>query len=294
MEERTLDKENGRKIRLKKTADGEIDALEETENDDEAEISLDFDEVDEDLAGLSPEETEEVLKKREKAREAARAERDKLLEEAEQLLAARDFLRAESYFSQALLYDPDHGRAREAVWICRTENYRSLDAFYDRKNAKEFSELDGQTKKSVLSKVSGRLEADKKEYQAEKSALEGGFLSAQEARRKAFRKNRNYYLLRFSLFFGAFVLFLTGALVSVFFITRTRSNLPIILAIAFGAAALLCLLVTVLFSRKLFEAQRFCSENEKMSSTEDGARLQFLQDRLACLELVLGTDGEED
>ena len=80
MEERTLDKENGRKIRLKKTADGEIDALEETENDDEAEISLDFDEVDEDLAGLSPEETEEVLKKREKAREAARAERDKLLE----------------------------------------------------------------------------------------------------------------------------------------------------------------------------------------------------------------------
>lgn len=293
MEERTLKDEEARKIKLKRTKEGAIDAVEETGEEDEEEISLELGEVDEDYAGLSPEETEALMKKREKAREKARAECAKLLAEGERLLGERNFSEAEAYFSQALLYDPDEARAQEAIWICRTKNFKDLEAFYALKNAEEFSALKKELKEKILSKVSQKLMADRAEYEAEAAEKEGGVYAAQKERRAAFQKNRNYYLLRFSLSFAAFALFLAGALIGVYFITRSKTIIPAALAIAFGAAALVCLFVVVFFSRKLYEAQSLVKDNEKLSSTGDGARLEFLQKRLMCLKLIFD-DGEEE
>lgn len=293
MEERTLDKDNGRTVKLKRTREGAIDAVEEGE-ETEAELSLDFGEFDEDLAGLSPEETEAALKKREKAKEAARAEGAKLVEEGERLLRSKCYPEAEPYFSQAVLYDPDLARAREAVWICRTENYTNTEVFYRPKAAMEFAETDEKTKAAVFAKLAEKLKREQAEYETEKKAIEEGVLAAQSTRRKAFRKNRNYYLVRFSIVICFFALFLCAALVSVYFITRSRSNLPIVLAGSFGGAALISLLVLVLFARGLYGAQRLCRENEKLSSTEDGARLETLRERLDCLDLVFGVKAEQE
>ncbi len=292
MEERTL-KENGRKIKLKRMQSGETDALEETnetEEGEEAEISLEFGEIDEDLAGLSPEETEELLKKREKAREEARKERDKLLEEGERLLRAKKYEEGEPFFAQALLYDPDERRSQEGLWVCRTRNFTADEAFFDLKSAQEFSNLSEGTKRLVLSKMGEGLKAERAALSSEREAIEGKFLAAQRARRKSFSENRNYYLVRSLIFLGAFLLLLVGALVSVYFIPRTKTDLPIILTIAFGAAALLSLLIGVIFLRGLYGALRLCRENEKLSSTEDGARLKEVRERLECLSLVLGEE----
>ena len=95
MEERIIDDEYGRGIRLRKTADGYVDVTDElAENDTEEkevnydEISFEFpelDEDDEDLVSLSPEEAL-ALRKR-KAEEAARlkAEEEALLEQQKKL-----------------------------------------------------------------------------------------------------------------------------------------------------------------------------------------------------------------
>lgn len=292
MEERTL-KENGRKIKLKRLQDGGTDAVEETEEDGE-EISLELGEIDEDLAGLSPQETEEVLKKREKALEEARQERDKLLKEGEERLRAKKYADAEPFFSQALLYDPDFRRAQEGVWICRTKNYTDTEKFFDYKCAEEFSALPKETKAQILKNVEETLKEERAALEKERGEIEGTFLAAQKTRRKSFLKNRDYYLLRSLIFMGAFLVFLVGALLSVYFIPRTRESLPIILAIAFGAAALFSLLVGIVFLRGLYGALRLCRDNEKLSSTEDGAKLKRLRERLACLALIFGEEETDE
>ena len=76
MEERMIDDEYGRGIRLKKTQDGYVDVTDELAEDGEAfedgesaeEIAFEFpmlDEDDEDLVGLSPEEAIALRKKKE-------------------------------------------------------------------------------------------------------------------------------------------------------------------------------------------------------------------------------------
>ena len=72
MEERIIDDEYGRGVRLKKTKDGFIDATDETLQDwEEVEEAvfefpvLETDEDDEDLVGLSPEEAIALRKKKE-------------------------------------------------------------------------------------------------------------------------------------------------------------------------------------------------------------------------------------
>lgn len=292
MEERILD-EDGRKIKVKKSAVGGIADVTENgeEGTEESEISLEIpelDETDEDLIGLSPTQLQEELERRERALQEARAERDRLLEEGERLLKKSAYKEAEPFFVQTLLYDDGCSRAKEALWICRTEDFENPEALYEPEYADALSEIDEKTRAFILKHTGEQLRADKARYEEEAAPLRGRVRTAQSERRDAFSRNRNYYLIRFTIFATAMFVFLIALVVSASFIVRTKTNVPIILTAVFGGLSLISAIVMVAFSRKLYVAQRLVSENEKLSSTEEGARLYELEEKLETLNLLLG------
>ena len=111
MEERIIDEEIGRKIRVKKLADGETDVVDELSEDtdegvavgdaaegDDEELVFEIPEMtadDEDLVGLSPEEAMALRKKKEEEAAARRRKYEQTIADGEALLAEGSFHAAE-------------------------------------------------------------------------------------------------------------------------------------------------------------------------------------------------------
>lgn len=302
MEERIIDKEDSRKIKIKRTAEGGIaDATDELAEDaaegTEEELFLELpetDEYDEDLVGLTPSQLEAELKRREQAAEEAKREHDNLIALAAEALEKKDYAQAESLYSQALVYLPDSPSARQGLWTARTAGFTDTEPFYDEDNALELAQSDEETRAYVLERAGDKLNAERAALSAEIEPLLPVVTEAQEKRRAAFRANRSYYAVRFGAMLGAFVLAVIGILVSANYIVRTTTVIPVVLTAVFGGIALVFLALTIVYTRKLLVAHRLCAENEKLSSTEEGARLEELQDRLGCLDEVLFGVKEEE
>ena len=141
MEERIIDDEYGRGIRLKKTKDGYVDVTDElaedVENVDEAEqeyadeVSFSFPmmdgEDDEDLVGLSPEEAAKVIQRKEAERAARMAEYEQLCQEGEELIQNGSFRAAELKFEKALHLDELATKASVGYWRAKTDNFDNAD-----------------------------------------------------------------------------------------------------------------------------------------------------------------------
>ncbi len=291
MEERIID--DPRKIKIKRNAAGGIeDATDDLAPDEEMEIEFPEEieipeELDEDLIGLAPSQLEKELARRKKEAEEAATERDKLLAAGEERLKKGKYEEAEPLFAQALVYDPACVRAKEAAWICRTKNFTETDPLYNSEYAEEFSMTDPETKKFLREKVGSRLEAEKRAFEEEAAPLREKVRGAQKERRGAFLANRNYYRWRLLVFGAIFCAFVVATSICGAQIVHVRNDLPLYLVIAFGALALLDLIPIIFFSRKYVVAQRLVSDNEKLSSTEDGARLEELETALETLSLYL-------
>lgn len=108
-----------------------------------------------------------------------------------------------------------------------------------------------------------------------------------EERRAAFAANKKYYVIRTAVFAACFVAFLIVALVFADRIVRTQDNLPIILTAVFGGLAFLTLLADIYFVCKLAYAIGLCRANENLSSTEDGARLEELEQAVRVYKMFL-------
>ena len=146
MEERIIDDEYARGIRLKKTKDGYVDvtdelsedaketppeteedsvlegelteSLEDPEAEPEEEVSFEFPELeedDEDLVNLTPEEAIALRKKKEAEEAARRAEYKRLCEEGEELLLSGSFKAAELKFEKALPLDEEAADAASDI-----------------------------------------------------------------------------------------------------------------------------------------------------------------------------------
>lgn len=298
MEERLIEKDDERLIRLKKKGD-EVDAEdalaeEGEESEEEVLVTLpeDDEDYDEDLVGLTPTELKREQARRQKAKEEAKAECDKLVEEAELSLASDDFEKAESLFAQAACYGFTDEKITEGLWTARTKNFTETTPFYDIDNAEEFSAADDASKKFVRERVEKTLLADKQALEKEEEELAPVVLEKQEERRQAFADNRKYYALRLLIFLGIFVAFIIAAAVSANYIVRTLSNLPVILTAVFGGLALISFVVDLIFFLKFTGANKLCRINEKLSSTEEGKRLEELREKLECLRLVLEDEEE--
>ncbi len=292
MEERVIDRDSERKITVKRTQDGETDAVEGevSEPSPEEELVLEFPdgEYDEDLVGLTPSQLQEELERRKRAEEEAKAECARLVSEGEAALSRKEYAEAEGFFAQAAVYDRENEAANRGLWSARTHELTAWEPLLSERNATEFSQADETTRAFVLGAFGDALRAERTACEEEEGALAPRVEEAQATRREAFRRNRNYYLVRFAALLCLWVALAVGAAIAAGFIYTTRSSAPVIAAAVCGGLALVALGVFFVYCRKLFVAQRLCSENEKLSSTEDGARLAALRERLDALRLVLG------
>ena len=139
MEERIIDDEYGRGIRLKKTKDGFVDAEDELapeteveEGEEDVEISFEFpvletDEDDEDLVGLSPEEAAALRKQKEEAAAKRKADYEIACKEGNELLESGSFHAAELKFEKALLLDDEAREASVGYWRAKTCDFTDPD-----------------------------------------------------------------------------------------------------------------------------------------------------------------------
>ncbi len=302
MEERIIDKDDPRKIRIKHTAEGDdvvdplaLGAEEEDLSDEEADYIVELPEdaeegYDEDLVGLTPSQLKARLEEKKRAEERARAEYQKLMDEAAALLEKGDYAQAEPLFAQAALYESDAVMARHGLWLCRTKNFTEIETFMDYDAAQEFYWTDETVRKETLEKLGDRIRGKKRELEEEAEPLRKQYKEGYEKRAEAFAANKKYYLIRALCVFAALVLLLVGAGVSASFLLRTSGNLPLILTIVFAVLAFASLVVFLIYAMKTLNAHRLCLANEKLSSTEEGSRLEDLNTRIASLALALGED----
>ena len=139
MEERIIDDEYGRGVRLKKTKDGFVDVTDELAESDATEeadeVSFEFpmmeDEDDEDLVGLSPEEAQALKQQKIEAAERRRAEYAQAVEEGNALLEAGEYEGAESKFEEALHLDELAVDAAVGYWRAKTQNFQNPDIFLE-------------------------------------------------------------------------------------------------------------------------------------------------------------------
>lgn len=295
MEERIVD--DPRKIKVKRNAAGGVEdatdalAAEEGEAAAEEELLLELpegvDELDEDLIGLAPSRLERELERRKKEAAEMAAERDKLLQSADALYKKGQYRDAEPLYAQAVVIDPSCEEAERALWLCRTEDLKSAKRLSDPAIAEEFSAAGDGVRALVLNALGAKLKAERDALEQKAAPLRERVKSAQSERRTAFIANRNYYRVRLLIWVAVLCVLVIATCICGSQIVHVRGNTPAYLTIAFGALALLDLIPVIFCTRKYVVAQRFVSENEKLDSTEDGAALAEMEEKLNAYALLL-------
>ena len=298
MEERIVDKDDERLIRIKRTKDG-VDAEDalaqegEEEQSEEVVFEIPDEEFDEDLVGLTPSQLQRELERRRKAEEAEKTEYVKLLSAAEALAAEEKYAEAEPLYAQAACYPFADERAVTGLWTARTKNFTDFAPFYVAEYAEALSEADEKSKAFVREKAAS-LREERVRLADEERALAPSVLEKQEERRQAFAENRKYYLVRALALVGAMLLCIIACAVSANYIVRTQSIAPVVCTAVFGGVAFILFVAALVYLRKSSLAQRLCRMNEALSSTEDGAKLETLRGKIACLDCVFEDRAEED
>ncbi len=296
MEERIIDDEYGRGIRLKKTADGYVDATDElAEQENSAaeqeekepvdEIMFEFpdmEEDDEDLVGLSPEEALALRKKKEEEAAALLKQYQQICAEGDALLVAGSFKAAELKFEKALGLDGEAKEASVGYWRAKTADFTNPDVLAEEYVESGFENLEfdlgyravdeiKEKYKTVFETRVAQLEAEEKPLAEE--------IEEKQSQRRLVLKER---MKRSVLWFGAAMLpMLVFLVLGIYFGSQILSTpdgryvTPTIVFAALFAVALIAFGVTV---NKLLNTIRITRANERLSSTDEGLRLQYLRD----------------
>ncbi len=290
MEERILDEEIGRKIRIKKTRDGEMDVvddLDETteeivENEEEYTFELpEYLEDDEDLVGLSPQEAMELRRKKQAEAEAKRAEYDRLIAEGEALLEEGSYRSAELKFEKALMMDDVATEATVGYWRAKTENFAKPDVLIDEYVEEGYDSLEYDLGRKAVEQIrmnySEQFRRRYDEIAKEEAPLRVEVEETQARRRAVLKPRRTKSAVGFLVSAVPFLVSLILTVVfglSNFTVKDDSYILPTIIA---GSVAFVSFIVFGVFTNKYINACRIYRANEKLSSTDDGARLEELE-----------------
>ncbi len=319
MEERIIDDEYGRGIRLKKTKDGYVDVTDElAENaevedavgeDEGDEISFEFpiletDEDDEDLVGLTPEEAIALRKKKAEAQAKRKAEYDAYCKEGDALLAAGDFAGAEAKFEKALPLDEEAMEASVGYWKAKTSNFAEPDVLIGEYvdagiESLEF-DLGYRATDCIREEYQEVFRRRIAELEAEEQPLAIKVQEAQARRRGILAKRLRNRAIAFCL---AFLPFAASVVLAIFFglqnFTTSGSEYVNKTIIFVCAAVVLFIPFAVCFNR-LLNGVRMKRKNERLSSTEDGQKLVeigYYKEMYECMlpgYLSESEDGEAD
>lgn len=292
MEERIVDEEIGRKIKVKKLQDGGRDVVEdlpeeevqepvEGEETTEDEVTFEIPEMDEDdeeMACLSPEEAAALRKKKMEEAAARRAEYEQKVAEGESLLAEGDFAAAESVFEKALYLDDVATEASVGYWRAKTENFANPDVLIGEYVEPGYENLEydlGYEAVEIIKKEYG--DAFKRRYDAlteEETPLAEEVYAAQERRRAILKPRKKKSGIAFAI---AAIPFLAALVLTIVFGLKNftvRENTFIMPTIIAGAVSVVAFIVFGVFTNRFINACRIYRENERINATEDGARLE--------------------
>jgi len=310
MEERMIDEEYGRGVRLKRTKDGFVDVTDELCENGEAaeqdgeEIVFQFPDEEpvfegegEEYAELSPEEAAALKKKKEEEAAARLAKYQALCQEGDTQLAEGKFEEAENTFAKALDYDDEATAASVGYWRAKTENFAEPDVLID-----EYVEAGIQTlefdlgyEAAAIIKKEYREVFEKKvqELTAEEEPLAEKVYAVQERRREKvhFRMKKSGIAMGISALPTLCCLIL--AIVFGLKIVSTPENTFVLPTIILGVAFVVCFVIFGTFANKFINDCRMNAKNEDLSETDDGARLLEIQEYKELYLALLETNGEE-
>ncbi len=292
MEERIIDDEYGRGIRLKKTADGFVDVTDELAANPEGEeeqtadeVSFEFpvfdDEEDEDLATLTPQEAIEYRKKKEEAAAKRKAEYEKACAEGDVLLENGEFAKAEQKFEQALQLDEVATHASVGYWRAKTENFAKPDVLADEYAEEGLESMEYDLGIDAVDEIRATykeaFQTRLNEIRAEVKPLAAVVEEKQEKRREVLSARLRKSIILFAI---VFIPTVVGIVLTAVFgakIPTTRENTYIMPTIIVGAISLLLFFTSIFFGNKMGNAIRIFSKNERVSSSVEGKRLVTLQ-----------------
>ncbi len=284
-EERIIDDEYGRGVRLRKTAEGYVDVTDELAEDGEEtgeEISFAFpmteeEEDDEELVGLSPEEAAKLRQQKAEAAERLRAEYEKEVAEGKELLENESYHAAELKFEKALKLDVVATEASVGYWRAKTANFTNPDVLIEEyvEAGIESLEYDLGYEATEIIKREHRAVFQRRyeELKAQEEPLLSSVMGKQAARReilKARKKNRG---IAFGIVTAVLLLFATLAVVFGLKNFSTPDNTYIPVTIVFSVLAVVGFFVFTVFANRLLNACRIFAANERLTSTEEGEEL---------------------
>ncbi len=294
MEERILDEDEGRGIRIKRTADGETDAVEGTAAEEE-EVAFDFpEEYDESLAGMTQAQVEEELARREKAKQQALETYRKLTDEGNALLAEEKFAEAEEKFAEAVMYETENDEAVSGLFAAATENFTDAERLYTEERAGDIDRFE-TGRKILREKFGEKLSEERRIYDEEIARLKPAVEAKRAERREAFASNKKHYIIWTSISLFLAAVFAIATAISADNILKTSDGtLPIAFTVTFGVLTFVSVTMLAVFGVQLIGANRLCRMNEKPGSAKDGERLLMLERRAEILNTVLGTPEDAD
>lgn len=314
MEERIIDDEYGRGIRLKKTKEGYVDVTDElaeqeeqatptqeTENETADEIAFEFpmmetDEDDEDLVGLSPEEALALRQKKEAELAQRRADYDRLCQEGEELLQSGSFHASELKYEKALALDEEATEASVGYWRAKTSDFAEPDVLIDEyvEAGIESLEYDLGYDASEIIKRDYRAVFEKRiqELEAEEKPLAEEVEGKIQLRRGYLKERVKKAGISFAI---ATVPMLVALVLTVVFGLKnfsTPDSAYIVPTIAVAGVTVVLFIVFAVFTNKLINACRMRRANEKLASTEDGEKLVYIRDKKELYQALLITVDE--
>ena len=321
MEERIIDDEIGRGIRLKKTKDGYVDVTDELapdtdedvketeeitfvlpELDEEKAVNLEEETSfampvihsemdDEDLVDLSPEEAERVRKEKAEALARRKEVYKNACEEGEKLLATGSFRAAELIYEKALQFDELATEASVGYWRAKTSDFTDPDVLIEEYLEDGIEELESDL---------GFIATDiiKRDYRAafekrfnELSEQEAPFLKIVEEKQTARRKVLSKRRITTGVLFLCGVIPFVAALIATIIIGlqnfSTSDNTFVVPTIVLGCASFVAFIASLVATNKFFNACRMYNMNEKLSSTEEGRSILDIRQYKELYEALL-------
>jgi hypothetical protein len=310
MEERIIDDEYARGIRLKKTKDGYVDVTDETatpsddktdetapeelnaelealdpeseggEGDEGEEVTFEFpdmEEDDEDLVNLTPEEAIALRHKKEEAEAARIAEYTRLCEEGDELILTGSYKAAELKFEKALTLDEEAADAAFGYWRAKTSNFTEPDVLAEEYYQTGFESLENDLGDGAVEKIKANYHdvfaARVKQLSAEEEPLNATVTEKQSKRRSILKARISSAMKKVIATGVPMLIFLIAAIVFGVKITTRSDGLFLTLTIVFGVLCGICFVFFGVFTNKLVNALRMKHANEDLSSTEDGSKL---------------------
>ncbi len=290
MEERIIDDEYGRGIRLKKTKDGYVDAVEDTgeevAEEETDEVLFEFpdfgDKDDEELATLTPEQAEELKKKRAEEEKKREAEYLALVDEGNSLLAEEKFAEAEEVFEKAEPMQTNNSKATFGLFLAKTQNVKDLDGFvkeyYDGKATfDDFKyEYGNETVQKIKTEYNNIIEEKKAETEQEIAPLKEEYEEKSKKRRDVLLKRKKSAVIGFFASAIPMAIFLALGITFATLITSSVENNYAYFAIGAGALFVISFIVVVPMANKLLNIDRLIKKNNTLTSTTEGKKLSYL------------------